>query len=85
MPPPAANADGDRTGKSAGAAVAELGRLLQDRVDRVADEVGELDFRHGPEADHRCADGGGDDDAFGERRIENAFLAEFLDRGRRWL
>ena len=47
-----ANANRNGAGVSAGAAVAEFGGLFENRIDRVADKVGKLDFRHRPEADH---------------------------------
>ena len=59
-------------------AVAVLGELADDLVVRGEDEVGELDLGDGHEAVERHADGGADDAALGERRVDDAVVAELV-------
>ena len=52
------------------------GRLADDLVERRVDEVGELDLGDRQEAVQRGADGDADDARLGERRVQDARLAE---------
>ena len=54
--------------------------VLDDLLDGRRDEIRKLDFRHRAETHHGSANRRGDDDAFGERRIEDAVLAEFIEQ-----
>ena len=59
------HADHHGTGKLAARAVAVLGRLADDLVDRGIDEVRELDLRHRPQPVESHADGCTDDAGLG--------------------
>src|SRR5215472_5326347 len=74
----AADAYGERTAVSAGAAIANLRRLLDDGFHRRSDEVSELNFRDGPQPDHRRTNRRRDDVALGERRVQHALFAKFF-------
>ena len=71
-------ADGQGRGELAGGAVAQLGRLRHDLVIGGIDVVGELDLHHRPQAIGPHADGGPDNAAFRDRRIEAAGQAVLL-------
>ncbi len=71
-------ADGDRHGEIAGRAIADARRLRHDLVEAGIDVIGELHFHHGAQAVGAHADGGGDDAAFRDRRIEGAGQAVLL-------
>ena len=58
--------------------IADLGRLVDDLVDRGVDEVGELDLDDRAVAGHRGADPDADDRGLGQRRVEDPLLAELL-------
>ena len=78
---PAANAaagrrtDGHRGEELAGAAVAQPRELAHDLIEARVDVVGELNLGDRPQAVHGHADGGRDDAALRDRRIEHAILA----------
>ena len=57
-------------------AVAHPGRLGHDLVERREDEVGELDLGDRPQAVDRRADRGADDHRLGQRRVDDAVVAE---------
>ena len=78
----AANARGEGAGVTAGAAVMDFRGLLDELIHRRRDEIGELNFGHRSQAHHRAADGRSDDDAFGERRIEDAVFAVLIEQAR---
>ena len=59
-------------------APAELRQLADDLVVRRVDEVRELDLRDRHEAVERHADRGADDAALGERRVDDAVVAELV-------
>jgi hypothetical protein len=65
-------------GVLAAAAVAVLGSLAHQLVEARVDEVGELDLGDGLEAVERHADGGAEDAALVEWRVDDALLAEGL-------
>ena len=71
-------ADDERGGVLPSRAVAELPQLVHDLIEGGEDEVAELDLGHRLEAVHGHPDGGADDPALRERRIDDAGLAEFL-------
>ena len=71
----ARRAYGHRRVEFAGAAIAQPRQLAHDLIEARIDVVGELNFRDRPQAVHAHADGGGDDAALGDRRIEHAMLA----------
>src|SRR5438270_9706273 len=74
------DAQGDGASLGAGAAIAQLGGLLGNGVHGGGDEVDKLDLRHRTHASKRGADGGADDDAFCERRVDDAVWAELFDK-----
>ena len=73
-----------RAGQSPARAVAQARHVTGDLIERRIDESHELNFGHGLQALRRHADRGAGDQAFGQRRILHARLAEALlqpDRG----
>ena len=68
--------DHDRHADRALVPVGDLRELRGDLVERGEDEPVELDLAHRPEPAHREADRGADDAGFGQRRVEDALLAE---------
>src|SRR5262245_12837856 len=60
----------------AAAAITKLGQLVRNLVERRIHVIGELNFRHRPQAVDSHPDGNGDDAPFGQRRIEYALRAE---------
>ena len=54
--------------------------LLDELVHRRRNEIGELNFGNGAQSHHGAADGRRDDNAFGERRIEHAVFAIFIEQ-----
>ena len=72
------HADRHRRGELAGRAVAHARGLRDDLVEGRIDVVGELDLDTGAQAIGAHADGGGDDAALADRRIEAARQAVFL-------
>ena len=56
--------------------VAEFRDLVVDLIQTHADEIGEHDLGHGPQARERGAGGGPDDRGLGDGGIENPALAE---------
>ena len=76
-------ADHELGGVLAARAVAELGQLVDDLVVGREDEVGELDLGHRHQAVERHADGAADDAALGERRVDDAVVAELFEQARR--
>ena len=71
----ARRADGHRREEVAGAAIAQPRQFAHDLIESRIDVVGELNFRDRPQAVDGHADGGGDDAALGDRRVEHAMLA----------
>src|SRR3546814_2080790 len=59
-------------------AVTDAGGFGDDLIEAGVDVVGELDLRDGAKAVGRHADGGADDAALGDGRVEDAGLAIFL-------
>src|SRR3984957_19773924 len=76
----AAERDPDHDGEGDGpaGAVAHLGELADDLVERGEDEAVKLDLAHRPVAAQRQADRGADDARLGQRGIDHAMLAEVL-------
>ena len=60
-------------------AVARLGGEVRDHVEGARDEVDELHLGHGPHPHHRGPDRGADDGGLGDRRVDDALLAELGD------
>ena len=74
----------ERAGEVAIGPVADARRLGDQLVERRVDEVGELDLGDGEQAVHRHPDRHPDDRGLGERRVDDACLAELLEEtGRR--
>src|SRR5215471_14846791 len=59
-------------------AVAQRCRLVDDLIEPARDEIGELHLRHRPIAALRRTDADADDRRLGDRRIDDAHLAELL-------
>ena len=66
----------DRDRERAGGHVAELRRLVEDRVQADPDEVHEHDLDDRPQAGHRRADGGADVAHLADRRIQDTVGTE---------
>ena len=71
----ARRAYGHRGEEFAGAAIAKARQFAHDLIERRINIIGELNFRDRPQPVHAHADGGGDDAALGDRRIEHAVFA----------
>ena len=68
----------DRRGEIAGRAIAQARGFADELVVGRIHVVGELDLDHGPQAVRGHADGGGDDAALADRRVEAALGAVLL-------
>ena len=55
-------------------------RLIDDLVEGAGDEIGKLHLGNGPVAAHRRADADADDGRLGNRRVDDARLAELLEQ-----
>src|SRR6185437_9069591 len=78
----AAITDANRDGASlsACAAIAQLGSLLGDRIDARRDEIDKLDLGHRPHSRQCSADGGTNDHAFSEGRVDDPRIAKFFEQ-----
>ena len=74
----ARRADDDRHRRAAAVAVAQRRRLVDDLIEAARDEVGELHLGDRPVAAQRRADADADDRRLGNRRVDDAHLAELL-------
>ena len=72
-------ADHQRTGVLAVGAIASLGRLADDLIERRIDEIGKLNFGDRTQAFHRHPDSDADDRGFGNRRIDHPIRTKLVD------
>src|SRR5205807_9176617 len=72
------SADDDRRRVLPAGPVAQLPQLVHDLIEGGIDEVAELHFGHGPQPVERHPDGGADDPAFRERRVDYSIGTELL-------
>ena len=76
--PAARRADDDRDGGTSSVPIMESRRLVDDLIEAARDEVGELHLGDRPVAAQRGADADADDRRLGNRRVEDAQLAELV-------
>ena len=70
-------------GNAGAPAIAALRGEVRDLIECAGNEIGELHLGDRPHSHQRRADGGADDCGFGNRRVDDAPLAEFLEHALR--